>query len=52
MLTPRSLSIAALLLLALMGCTPGAQSPSQASASPSPSPSVEPSVAPLQGGIQ
>jgi len=50
--TPRMLSIAALLLLALIGCAPGTQTPIQNTASPSPTPTEEPTAAPIQGGIQ
>ncbi|HEY9857623.1 MAG TPA: hypothetical protein V6D05_17895 [Stenomitos sp.] len=50
--TPRTLSIAALLLLALIGCAPGSHTPIQSAASPSPTPTEEPTAAPIVGGIQ
>lgn len=48
---PRALVPAALLLLSLLGCAPGVETPAKLSAGPTPEPTSEPTAAPLQGGI-
>lgn len=48
---PRTLSIAALLLLLLLGCEPEVGPTGNLSASPTPTPTADATAAPLTGGI-